>query len=403
MSTEACTLALRNALTEIKNVCPDITSTFVFEENGKIVTEDQEIPEVAINNAQEAFRALSEKAGAIDGIESVTFHGSDSKANITRFNNFYVTNVASNEADEKTVTNLTRVMIPTMLRLVQDIYPLSKKTIQETQRAVDPEPEMATDPEPEMASNPEPYIPESQASEFTVETLGFSKFLSDPHMVRIDTALIAEWKELYGNESITQINIQNPISQKTLRCEFNTIKESKNEGKGIIQVPEKIQLILEATKGTKVLVTPVFKNQEDPKGIMDTAEPEPEETRSDQKTEKSPESKTEISYDSGSYFPTAPQSQFIVENLKGLGFLGATDCLRLDNALISQWKELFGKKEITEVIVQEPVTGKRIKCRFHGIKDSDLEGKGVIQMPEKMQQALETKKGALVVVKPVVE
>jgi hypothetical protein len=222
MSTEACTLALRNALTEIKNVCPDITSTFVFEENGRIVTEDQEIPEVAINNAQEAFRALSEKAGAIDGIESVTFHGSDSKANITRFNNFYVTNVASNEADEKTVTNLTRVMIPTMLRLVQDIYPLSKKTIQETQRAVDPEPEMATTPEPEMTSNPEPYIPESQASEFTVDTLGFSKFLSDPHMVRIDTALIAEWKELYGNESITQINIQNPISQKTLRCEFKT-------------------------------------------------------------------------------------------------------------------------------------------------------------------------------------
>jgi hypothetical protein len=388
MSTEACTLALRNALSEIRNVCPDITSTFVFEENGKIVTEDQEIPELAMNNTQEAFRALSEKADVIGGIDSVTFHGSDSKANITRFNNFYVTNVASNEANEKTVTNLTRVMIPTMLRLLQDIYPLSQKTIQKTQRAVEIEPEITT--------NPEPYIPESQASEFTVETLGFSKFLSDPHMVRIDTALISEWKELYGNEPITQINIQNPISQKTLRCEFNTIKESKYEGKGIIQLPEKIQLKIDAQKGTKVLVTPVFKNQEDPKGIMDTAEPEPEETR--------PEPKTEISYDSGSHFPTAPQSQFIVENLKGLGgFLGATDCLRLDNALISQWKELFGKKEIKEVIVQEPVTGKRIKCRFQGIKDSNLEGKGVIQIPEKMQQALETKKGALVVVKPVVE
>ena len=388
MSTEACTLALRNALTEIKNVCPDITSTFVFEESGKIVTEDQEIPEVAINNAQEAFRALSEKADAIGGIDSVTFHGSDSKANITRFNNFYVTNVASNEADEKTVTNLTRVMIPTMLRLLQDIYPVSQKTIQETKREVEPEPEITT--------NPEPYIPELHASEFTVDTLGFSKFLSDPHMVRIDTALIAEWKELYGNEPITQINIQNPISQKTLRCEFNIIKESKYEGKGIIQLPEKIQLVIEAQKGTKVLVTPVLKNQEDPQGIMGAAEPEPEETR--------PEPKTEISCDSGSYFPTAPQSQFIVENLKGFGgFLGTTDCLRLDNALISQWKELFGKKEITEVIVQEPVTGKRIKCRFQGIKDSNLEGKGVIQIPEKMQQALETKKGALVVVRPVVE
>ncbi len=392
MSTEACTLALRNALDEIKNVCPDITSTFVFEENGKIVIEDQVIPDLAISNAQEAFRALSERAAGIGGIQSVTFQGSDSKANITRFNNFYVTNVASNEADEKTVINLTKVMIPTMLRLVQDIYPSSQEPLQEAPQAIENEPE----PEQETSITLQPHNPELQPRQFTVEPLGFTKFLSNPHMVRIDSALISEWKELYGDEPITQINIQNPTSQKTIRCEFNIIKESKNEGKGIIQVPEKIQLAIETQKGTKVLVTPVLKNQDDPKGVMGTTEPETEETE--------PESKTEMSHDSESYLSTAPQTQFIVENLKGLGsFIGVTDCIRLDNSLISQWKELFGKQEITEVIVQETVTGKRIKCKFQGIKDSSLEGKGVIQIPEKMQQALETKKGALVVVKPVVD
>jgi hypothetical protein len=392
MSTEACTLALRNALTEIKNVCPDITSTFVFEENGKIVSEDQEISEVAINNTQEAFRALSEKAEGVGGIESVSFNGSNSKANITRFNNFYVTNVASNRADEKTVTNLTRVMIPTMLRLVQDIYPLPQNNVQELKLTIEPESETETSNISEPA---ELIIPKPEASEFTVEILGFSKFLSDPHMVRIDAALIAQWKETYGDEPISQINIENPISRKTLRCEFNTIKESKYEGKGLIQLPERIQQAIETKKGEKVLLTPVLKSQEDPKGVMGKTEPEPEETK--------PGPKSKSSYDSQFSFTSAPQTQFIVENLKGLGFLGTTECLRLDNALISQWKELFGEKEITEVIVQEPVTGKRIKCRFQGIKDSNLEGKGVIQMTDKMQLALETKKGALVVVKPVVE
>ena len=49
MSTEACTLALRNALNEIKNVCPEITNTFIFRENGEIVAEDQDTTQEAID------------------------------------------------------------------------------------------------------------------------------------------------------------------------------------------------------------------------------------------------------------------------------------------------------------------------------------------------------------------
>ena len=37
------------------------------------------------------------------------------------------------------------------------------------------------------------------------------------------------------------------------------------------------------------------------------------------------------------------------------------------------------------------------------MKGSDLEGKGAIQLPDKIQQALQIQKGALVVVRPVVE
>ncbi|MGA3060622.1 MAG: hypothetical protein ABSD92_09670, partial [Candidatus Bathyarchaeia archaeon] len=70
---------------------------------------------------------------------------------------------------------------------------------------------------------------------------------------------------------------------------------------------------------------------------------------------------------------------------------------------ISQWKEMFGKKEIKEVTVEETVFGKKILCKLQPIKDSQLEGKGVTQIPEKLQQVLRTKKGALVLIKPVVK
>ena len=40
MSTEACNLALKNTLNEIRNVCPDISHAMVFRENGEILVEE---------------------------------------------------------------------------------------------------------------------------------------------------------------------------------------------------------------------------------------------------------------------------------------------------------------------------------------------------------------------------
>ena len=387
MSIEACTLALRNALNQIKDVCPDITNTFVFRENGEIIAEDQNTTQVSVSNLQEAVRALTEKADIIGRIESITFKGEKVRAKITRFNDFYVASVASNEADEKTVTNLTRVMIPTMLKLVQEIYPSSQN---HPQRHA-----YKTEPEPETYASPEPQLPEAQTSQYTVENLGFSNFLSDPDLVRIDSALIAQWIELYGKRHIAEIIIEDPETGKTMRCGFKPFKDSKLEGKGIILMPEKIQLALGVQKGAQVTIKPEMGNH-DSNANMYESEPTNKETNS------LPE--TAMFSQSESYTPDAPVSQLLVENLRGIGgFFGNPDFVRVDRAIIAQWKELFGDKEIKEVIIQEIITGKKVRCKFQPIKDSNLEGKGVVQLPEKTQQALLTKKGALVVVKPVVE
>jgi hypothetical protein len=388
MSTEACSLVLKNALNEIKNVCPEITSTFVFEETGKIVVQDQETSELAVEEAQEALRALSAKAETIGGIESVAFQGTSAKASITRFNNFYVTNVASNDADEKMVTNLTRVMIPTVLKLFKDINPEYQKQSQETL------PNISLVPKKSPSS--ELDLPEPKAVLNTVENLGFGKILSDDNTAHIDRAFIAQWKEFYGNKNIAEITIENASTGKTLRCAFTQIKDSKYEGKDIIQLPEKIQLALNVKKGEKILLKPIIGNQDKTSTISNVVEPE------NRKSKATP--KTEMPVLSESYVPNAPASQFIVENLKRIGdFLGNSDFVRLDRGVIARWKELFADKEINYVIVQETATGKRLSCKFQPIKDSNLEGKGIIQLPEKIQQALQTNKGALVVVKPVVD
>ena len=251
-STQASTLALRNTLNEIKNICPDISNTFIFRENGEILAQDQETTQLTISDVQEAFRALEERANVIGGIESATFQGTDSTVKITEFDNFYVTNVASNHADERTITNLTRVMIPTMLKLVQEInlqemYQSSKKQIEKT--AARPQPK-----QPTFATAP----PETQMSKFTVENFaGTGHLLNNPDKAYIDSALIAQWKESFGDKQITQISLQSPVTGKRLLCAFRTFTDSKYEGKGLIQLPEKIQQQLDTKKGALVIVKPV--------------------------------------------------------------------------------------------------------------------------------------------------
>ncbi|MGQ9552351.1 MAG: hypothetical protein ACUVUE_07990, partial [Candidatus Bathycorpusculaceae bacterium] len=97
--------------------------------------------------------------------------------------------------------------------------------------------------------------------------------------------------------------------------------------------------------------------------------------------------------------PEPPVNQFLVENLGGL--LVASNTVRIDSATIARWKELYNDRSIEEVEL-ETFDGKATQCRFKPIKDLKYEGKGVVQIPEKIQDLLEIKKGDLVKVKPVV-
>jgi len=98
--------------------------------------------------------------------------------------------------------------------------------------------------------------------------------------------------------------------------------------------------------------------------------------------------------------PEPPVSQLIVENLGGL--LVPTDTVRVDNETLSQWTELYDGRKIEEIEI-DTFDGKIARCKVKPIKESKYEGKGIVQMPEKVQLALEIKKGELVRVKPAVD
>jgi hypothetical protein len=143
-------------------------------------------------------------------------------------------------------------------------------------------------------------------------------------------------------------------------------------------------------KGAQIIVKPVLSGQED----------EVASNNSDDSGKAAENSSTS----NERYSSDAPTNQFMVENLSGIGsLLKNSEIARVDEGTIARWTELFGEKKIEHVTVEDTVTGKKVICKFKPMKGSDSEGKGVIQLPEKIQQALGTKKGALVVIKPVVE
>lgn len=90
-----------------------------------------------------------------------------------------------------------------------------------------------------------------------------------------------------------------------------------------------------------------------------------------------------------------PSTQFMVEKIGGL--LVASDTVRVDSKVLSDWQEAYGKP-FTAVHI-ETLEGRTVICKFKPQKD----GKGTIGVPEKILQALECEKGKLVMVKPVIE
>ena len=100
------------------------------------------------------------------------------------------------------------------------------------------------------------------------------------------------------------------------------------------------------------------------------------------------------------FHPSTPISQLMVEKIGGL--LVPSDTVRIDREVMAKWSALYGGKQILIVNI-EALDGKKTTCKVKPIKQIRNNSKGIIQIPEKIVQNLQTEKGKLVMVGPAIE
>jgi predicted regulator of Ras-like GTPase activity (Roadblock/LC7/MglB family) len=262
LDNEVYSFALKNTLNEIRNVCPDITHTFMFTEDGEIIAADESTPEKTIIQVIDAFDGILERADKIGGVEGITLEGSKGRVNVNCVKDMYFATVTSKKADINYVNTVTRVLIPTVLRLLEKICPTPLKNPPPPK--IEPEIPMVKElPQPAEEEEPkekppmetEPLLPEPPVNQLIVENLGGLLVPSDT--VRIDSEILSQWEKLYEDKKIEEVEIET-FDGKTTRCKVKPIKDSKYEGKGVIQMPEKVQLSLEIKKGELVRAKPII-------------------------------------------------------------------------------------------------------------------------------------------------
>ncbi|MBS7281299.1 MAG: hypothetical protein KIH09_15895 [Candidatus Freyarchaeota archaeon] len=282
MDSEVYSFALKSALDEIRNLCPDVTGAFIFKEDGEVVAGDGALSDKVMVRVVDAFDGIFEKANAIGGVDGIIIDGGNGKVSVSRVNDVYMVIATSKKADVNYVSTVTRVLIPTVLRLLDKICPAplqSKSAVEDVGlEAEEPLPELVKEPlkksalveeaevkeedaeaeeekkVEETVVKPKAFSAEPPVNQLIVENLGGLLVPSDT--VRVDSKILSQWGELYEGIDIREVDIES-FGGKSARCKVKPIKDSKYDGKGIIQVPEKVQLSLDIKKGELVRVKPV--------------------------------------------------------------------------------------------------------------------------------------------------
>jgi len=220
MNKDLYAVALKNALTEIKNICPDISHSFIFTKDGAIVAGDPETDEKTMEKMIQSFQSIAEKADTIGSLKALYVNGEKGKVILSNVNDMYLVLAAFENADTTYLNSVTRVIIPTVLKLLETITPTP--------------------------------LPSAPSKQLVVDTLsGF--FIGDS--VQIDMELLEEWAKLLNQKSVNEVEIE-AFGGKTTQCKAKEISDPQLKGKGMVRIPEKLCKTLEVKKGEVVKVKP---------------------------------------------------------------------------------------------------------------------------------------------------
>ena len=268
MQKEIYAVALKNALTEISNLSNDVTCSFMFTREGELVAGDERKPEKLLEKAMLSLEDVFEKANTVGTVKSLEIEGTNGRIQISCVNDMYLATVMTNKADMKYVETVARVIIPTLLKILENVSPAPLKNRkknnpltkeEKTEEIEEPVPAPLIEPQPKLPKEnpelPEPII-EPPTSQLLVETM--KGLLVRADSVQIDADTLAEWTELYEDKKkIEEVEIET-FAGKTSTFKVKPINDSKLTGRGLVRIPEKTCQSLDIRKGELVKVRPVI-------------------------------------------------------------------------------------------------------------------------------------------------
>lgn len=262
MSKEIYGIALRNALTEIGNVCPDIQASFLFDKEANVVAGDAETPEETIEKVVNSLEGILNKADTIGGLNSLIIEGSRGNVHLSSVNDLYLTLIASKTADMKYVETVARVLIPTVMKLLDSLGATPLRQLPPSHILLEPEKEQeeAEDTEKleedneitEVETLPDLDLPSNQ---LIVESFGGLLTRSDT--VQLSEEILSQWEEFLDGKKISHVLVE-AFNGQSSEWKVKGLDESKLGNKAIIRIPMKICQNLDVKKGELVRVKPAI-------------------------------------------------------------------------------------------------------------------------------------------------
>lgn len=272
LANEAYTLALKETLDGMVHSFPGIRNALIFDEGGGIVAVDDKTSEDAAVRTVDALDKMLENADLFGNLENVVFEGAEGLLNVSRFDDLFLVTVASAKTDLDRANVFANVLVPTVLKVLRRVNlapvkeSLEELEVEHEQPLAHDSKEESDDPAEEtrieehsdeyaQGTASKPVLPEPQVSQFIVENLG--GLFASSETVRIDGDLLLKWKDMYDDREIEEVEIAT-FGGKSVRCKVKPIKDAKFEGKGLVQIHEKVRSALEIRKGELVRVKPVI-------------------------------------------------------------------------------------------------------------------------------------------------
>jgi len=262
LNKEIYGIALRNALTEIGNVCPDIQASFLFDKEANVVAGDAETPEETIEKVVNSLEGILNKADTIGGLNSLIIEGSKGNVHLSSVNDLYLTLIASKTADMKYVETVARVLIPTVMKLLDSLGPTPLRQLPSSHILLEPEKEQeeAEDTErleedneiTEVETLPDLDLPSNQ---LIVESFGGLLTRSDT--VQLSEEVLSQWEEFLDGKKISHVLVE-AFNGQSSEWKVKGLDESKLGNKAIIRIPMKICQNLDIKKGELVRVKPAI-------------------------------------------------------------------------------------------------------------------------------------------------